>query len=185
MGRVAQLGWHDQGGIFEFDRLRVRVMSLGRIGGDGEGLIIHGWVLVVILLRVEGQLVVSDIGEGGATVDRMVGGRRTRVQQLQLLPLVVVGVVVDVVGLVVVCAGIVVIQLLEKRAAPGIDGVLVVDGLVLDHHLGVSAEVGVWRCVVEEDGKRFDRMLEVDGREEVGRAGRRRPRGGGRVGIRW
>jgi len=109
MGRVAQLGWHDQGGIFEFDRLRVRVMSLGRIGGDGEGLVVHGWVLVVIRSCVL-QLVVSDIGESGATVDRMVGGRRARVQQqLLLLPLVVVSLVVDVVGLVVVCTGVMVI----------------------------------------------------------------------------
>lgn len=182
--RVAQLGGDDQGGVFEFDRMGVSVMSVGRIGRDGEGLIIHGWVLVIIRLLWQ---IVSDIGEGSATVDRMVWGLadvQMMMLLLLLLPLIVVGLVVDVdVWLVPVLRGVVVVELLEERGAARVDGVLVVDGLVLDH---VSTEKGVWGRLVVDDGERLDRLLKVDGGKEVpSRVGRRRSRRRRRVRVGW
>ena len=103
---------------------------------------------------------------------------------LLLLPLIVVGLVVDVdVWLVPVLRGVVVVELLEERGAARVDGVLVVDGLVLDH---VSTEKGVWGRLVVDDGERLDRLLKVDGGKEVpSRVGRRRSRRRRRVRVGW
>lgn len=124
---IPELGGDNQGGIFEFDSLvgRLRLM----IHRGTEVIEMGGGVLL--------ELVVSDIGESGATDDGagVVVGTEVEVL-LVLVPFVVVGLVVDevVVWLVV--------QLLEERRGLCIAG-LGVDGDVVEHQrLGIMEEGG-------------------------------------------
>lgn len=146
---VADLRGDDEWGILEFDGLVVAV-----------GVVIDGSAHVVKVggRGVLGELVVSDIGERRTTDDGVIVG--TEVVLLVLLPLVVVGLVVDVERV-----GWMVVQLLQQRR--GLSGVRI-------HRL--HQRVGA----VEEGGFGDRVMFEAD--EHLrGRMRRRRPRSRRRV----
>ena len=180
---VSDLRRDNGGGVLELDCLRV----LGeRVGVSRERVREHGLVLLVVevllllLLLLElgllAEVVVADVGEGGAANHAVICA------QLVLLlvrPLGIVGLVVDVVHVCGWRVGrIVLVQLLEKGAAgSGVRNGCVGPVVVLEHGLVVVLVVGeLGNGVVEVLGKRERR------KEVVGVRGRG-TRGGGGVGV--
>lgn len=156
VGGKAELGRDDDGGVLELYRQGVADETV-----CGDGVAVDG-VLVIVVVVWE---VVADIGEGGATRDRV----GVEMLLLVLVPFGVVSAVVDVnVGGGVIVVGVVFVELAEEGV--WLVGVGEPGGVCVDHEVGFLEDVG--------DRSDRDVVLWVDMMSEVGLVWRRSTRCG-------